>query len=172
MSSSFTGNPNDSLPETFIIPEDEEQRNISLREYLNKISTSSNTKTSGIYDGTITITGDRFIPTFSTDTKSNVTYRSVFRKVVDFGALPNAAAKSVAHEIKTESTFSLTKLYGGATQPGASTWTQAIPIPHSSPILANNIAITVDATNVTITTGINRTAFTRCFVVIEWITTI
>lgn len=95
--------------------------------------------------------------------------RNVLRKVVNFGALPNATTKSVAHNITTTNTFSFTRIYGCATDPGASTITTAIPIPFASPTLNQNISLTVDATNVNITTGIDRTAFTVCYVVLEWI---
>lgn len=172
MSSSFTGNPNDFLPESFIIPEDEEEKDIKIRQYLNDIASATNTKSSGLFDGVESITGNRFLPTFSDDTASNVNYRTVFRKVIDFGPLPNNGLKNVAHGITTEATFSLVHLYGAATNPGASTWTAALPLPTSSPVLAFNIDISIDATNVGILTGSDRSAYTRTFVVIEWITTI
>uniref|UniRef100_UPI0018EA09C5 hypothetical protein n=1 Tax=Anaplasma marginale TaxID=770 RepID=UPI0018EA09C5 len=95
--------------------------------------------------------------------------RNVLRKVVNFGALPNATTKSVAHNITTTNTFSFTRIYATATDPGVSTITTAIPIPFASPTLNQNISLTVDATNVNITTGIDRTPFTICYVVLEWI---
>ena len=82
------------------------------------------------------------------------------------------ATKSVAHGISTQTPYSLVKLYGSATDPGASSWTSVIPIPYASPTLANNIEINADATNINIITGSNRTNFTRSFIVIEWITTL
>ena len=99
MSSSFTGNPNNILPQDYIIPEEQNEKDIKLRQYLNEISTATNTKDSGIYDAVETITGQSFLPTFNTQTAANVTYRTVFRKVIDFGTLPNTATKSIAHGI-------------------------------------------------------------------------
>lgn len=172
MSSNFTGNPSGLIPETYIIPEDVGQKDLKIRQYLNLIAAATNTKDSGIYDGLETITGQQFLPTFSTQTTSNATAREVIRKVIDFGALPNAALKSVAHGIPigvaANVDFSVTKMYAAATNPGVS-W---IPLPYASPTLANNIELNFDATNINITTGIDRTAYTRCFVIVEYMTTI
>jgi hypothetical protein len=173
MSSSFTGNPNNFLQQNYIIPEDPEQKDLKLRQYLNEIATATNTKDSGIYDAIETITGQQFLPTFSTSTASNLNYRTVFRKVINFGALPNATSKSVAHGIDFGTVpggtdFSGTTIYGSATRPGVS-W---IPLPFSSPTLNLNISLEITATNVVIITGVDRTAYTRSFVVIEYIKTI
>lgn len=165
MSSSFTGNPNNLLPQNYIIPEEVSEKDLKLRQYLNDIATATNTKDSGIYDAVETITGQSFLPTFSTQTAANVTYRTVFRKVIDFGGLPNTATKSVAHGITFGNTLSATKVYGASTAPGTS-W---IPLPYASPVLANNIELNLDATNVNVTTGSNRTAYTRTFIIVEYI---
>jgi len=165
MSSSFNGNPNNLLPQTYIIPEDEEEKDLKIRQYLNDIATATNTKDSGIYDAVETITGQSFLPLFSTQTGANATYRTVFRKVIDFGALPNTTTKSVAHGITFGSTFSATKIYGASTNPGTS-W---IPLPYASPTAANNIELNLDATNVNVITGSNRTAYTRTFIIVEYI---
>ena len=165
MSSSFTGNPNNFLSQNYIIPEDIEEKDLKLREYLNAIATATNTKDSGIYDAVETITGQSFLPTFSTQTAANATYRTVFRKVIDFGALPNSTTKSVAHNIAFSTSFSATKIYGASTNPG-STW---FPLPYASSTLGNNIELNLSSTNVNVTTGSNRSAFTRTFIVIEYI---
>jgi hypothetical protein len=167
MSSSYSGNANNLLPQTYIIPDDPSEKDLKLREYLNNIAVATNSKDSGIYDAVETITGQQFLPTFSNSTASNVNYRSVFRKVIDFGVLPNTGTKSVAHNIPITSLFSVTKLYAGATDPG-NLWIQ---LPYASPVLANNIELNADATNVNVITGSNRTNFTRCFVIIEYIKT-
>ena len=168
MSSSFTGNQNNFLPQTFIIPEDPSEKDLKLGQYLNQIATATNSKDSGFYDAVETITGQQFLPLYGTQKGSSATYRSVLRKVIDFGALPNATSKAVAHGIVIGSTFSATKIYGGSTNPS----TSLIPLPFASPTLNLNISLEIDATNVTITTGTNRTAYTRTFVIIEYITVI
>lgn len=165
MSSNFTGNPNNLLPTTYIIPENVSEKDLVIGQYLNNIATATNTKDSGIYDAVETITGQSFLPTFSTQTGANATYRTVFRLVIDFGALPNATTKSVAHGLTLGSTWSVTKLYGAATDPS----TSFIPLPYASTTLANNIELNMDATNVNVTTGIDRTGYTRCFIIVEYI---
>ena len=92
--------------------------------------------------------------------------RDVYRKVIDFGALPNTATTSVAHGISFDASSTLTHLYAAATDPVNFIY---LPIPYASPTLANNIEIYLDATNVNIITGSNRAAFTICYVVIEWL---
>lgn len=165
MSSNFDGNANNLLPQTYIIPDDPSEKDVKIRQYFNELATATNTKDSGIYDSTETITGQSFLPIFSTQTAANVTYRTVFRKVINFGALPNTTTKSVAHNITFGNTFSVTKMYAASTNPGNS-W---IPIPYASSTAANNIELNFDSTNVNITTGSNRTSFTRTFVVVEYI---
>ena len=64
MSSSFTGNPNNFVPTTYIIPEDEGEKDLKLRQYFNSIGTALNTKDSGVYDAVETITGQQFLPVF------------------------------------------------------------------------------------------------------------
>ncbi len=165
MSSSFTGNTTDLLPQTYIIPEDPDEKDLKLRQYLNNIARATNTKDSGIYNSSETVTGQQFLPTFSTETESSATYRGVLRKVIDFGALPDTGTKSVPHGIIFTAEQSVTRLYGAATEPGL-TW---YPLPYAAPVDTNNIELNLTATTVNIVTGRDRTNFTRCFVVVEWI---
>ena len=167
MSSSFTGNPNNFLQESHIFPEDNPgEHDVKLRQYLNDISSAVNTKDSGLYTDEEVITGQQFLPTFSTTESSSLNYRDVFRKVIDFGALPNAAIKSVVHGIDITSDYSLVKLYGAATIPNVN----MIPLPYSDVgALINNISLQIFPTVVTIQTGTNRSTYTRCFVVVEYI---
>lgn len=167
MSSSFTGNQNNFLPQNFIIPENASEKDVMLRLYLNSIASATNSKDSGLYDSQETITGQQFLPTFSTDTGANASYREVLRKVIDFGALPASGTSIVSHGITFTSDMSVTRLYGGATEPGT-TW---IPLPFASPTLNENISLSLNSTNIVITVGKNRSTFTRSFVVVEWINT-
>ena len=92
--------------------------------------------------------------------------RQTFRMTVNFGALPNAGTKSVAHGISFTSTFSVTKIYGAASDQSGLNY---IPLPYASPTLANNVELSLNATNVTITTGSNRSNFTVCYIIIEYL---
>lgn len=90
---------------------------------------------------------------------------NVYRKTIDFGALPNAALKSVAHGITFTTASKGTRIYGCATDPVNQLY---IPIPFSSPTLNENIKIGIDGTNINITTAIDYSAFTMCNVVLEY----
>jgi len=92
--------------------------------------------------------------------------QQVVRKVIDFGALPNAGTKNVAHGITFNASTVFTRIYGAATDPAGINY---LPLPYASTTLNNNIELKVDTTNVTVTTGINRAAFTKTYIVLEWL---
>ena len=95
-----------------------------------------------------------------------LTNRNVYRKTIDFGVLPNTGTKSVPHGIAFNSKSSLTMLYGAATDPIALSY---IPLPYSSPTLADNIELFADGTNISVRTGANWNTYTICTVVIEYL---
>jgi len=173
MSTSFPNIIRNFLPENYIFPEDNtEEYDVKLRQYLNKIARSVNTKDSGLYTNQEIATGQQFLPIFNTGKSTNLTYREVFRKVIDFGALPDDTTKDVAHGITTTQDFSIVKLYGTATDPGASTLNAAIPLPYVNvePPNFNGVVLDMDETNVSITTTTDDFIdFTRCFIIIEYI---
>ncbi len=95
--------------------------------------------------------------------------RPIYRTTVNFGALPAAGTKSVAHGIVgISTTYSFITINGAAFNPSTTT---GIPIPYSSATgVASNLEITVDATNVNITTGgTNYSAYTRTLIVLEYV---
>ena len=88
--------------------------------------------------------------------------KPIYRKIVNFGALPNSTSKSVAHGI---SGISKIIKFSAVTTNG----TYWLNLPHTNPTtLANSIAIECTATNVTITSGSNRTNYTECYCIIEY----
>lgn len=172
MSSSFSGNENNFLPESYIFPEnDPDEYDVKLRQYLNSMATAVNTKDSGLYTSEEVITGQNFIPIFSTTSSSNLIFRDVYRIAVDTGTLPSTATKSVAHGISTTEIYSIVKLYGAATDPGVSTLTSGIPLPYVNVTTpTDGIELSIDATNILITTTTaNFSTYTRSFVVVEYI---
>lgn len=138
-----------------------------LRQALNTSNTTINLKDTGYYILDEFANGQLYFPDplLNSTTPKLPKYRNVFRKVINFGTLPNAGTTSVAHGITLNATVSFTRIYGTATNPN----TSFIPLPYASLVLANNIELNVDATNVNITTGNNRTAYTITYVVLEWI---
>jgi len=156
---------NSFVPNDLIIPTNFDEANLVLTDYFRQTVDALNDKEIAQYSTTELVTGQKwFIPGDPNQ------YRFTYRKVIDFGALPNAATKSVAHGITTTNTTIFTRIFATATDPAASTVNQAIPIPYVDPnTLANGIEINVDATNVNITTAANYTAYTTTYVVLEYI---
>lgn len=141
---------------------------VRLYQNVNNISLSVNTRDAGYYVLEEFINGQIFFsnPALSSTTSQSPNLRQVYRKVINFGALPNAGSKSVAHGITVTSGYSLTRLYAAATN---NTQTSFIGIPFASPTLNENIKLEMTDTNMIITTGIDRTAYTICYVVAEFI---
>jgi hypothetical protein len=147
------------------IPQEWESARQALIEYLKIISNAVNIREIGWFLEEELLSGQQFFPG-TTTSADDQQFRSVFRKVVDFGALPNAATKSVPHGITTSVNTSLVQLYAAATDPSVPNY---IPIPYASPTLNLNIQMYMDATNINITTAFNWSTYTRCFVSIHYI---
>lgn len=146
------------------IPQKWEDARQALVEYLKKISNAVNVREIGWLLKEELLSGQQFFQ--GTQPPMNL-FRSVFRKVVDFGPLPNTGTKVVAHGISTTSNTSVVQLYAAATQPAPFA---AIPIPYADPNnSANNISLGIDSVNVIITTATNYNTYTRCFITISYI---
>lgn len=141
---------------------------VRLRQSINNIAMVLNIKDSGYYPLQEFVNGQVFFPdpTLSSSTPTAPVFRQVFRKIINFGGLPNTGTTSVAHGLTITSGFTFTRIYACASDITGSDY---IPIPYASPTDASNIELRVDATDVIITTGSDRTAFTVCYVVLEFI---
>lgn len=142
---------------------------VRMYQNLNLLSLVVNQKDTGIYnDVDEFVNGQTYFPsaTTSSSTYSEPVGRNVFRKVVNFGELPNTASKSVAHGITMTDGTTFTRIYGAATNTTAHAY---IPLPYASPTLASSIELSVDGTNVTIITGSNRSSFDVTYVVLEYL---
>lgn len=149
---------------------------VRLRQNFNNLIMSLNIKDSGYYGQEEFVNGQLFYPDYSrvnSATSAPATFRQVFRKVIDFGALPDIAGspKSIAHNITFlpgagNTTFIATRIYGAATD---QTNRLMIPLPHFT-VGGVLIDLTVDATNVIISSTSNAyTTFARTHVVLEYI---
>jgi hypothetical protein len=172
------------LPPEFQIPEDDKQ----LREFIAQRERMTadllNAKTAGQYETFSealnssddkaegygeTVTAERW---FSEG--DNIKKRDCFRKVINFGALPNSGVKTVAHHIKMDDGTNI--LVTQMVDIRAVAWDPtiggelAIPLPYVDPA-GNNVAISLDKTNVIITTSSNRSNYTKCYVVLEYLRT-
>lgn len=143
---------------------------VRLYQNINAMALVLNIKDSGYYVQDEFINGQQFFPNPSLTSASSTTpvFRSVVRKVINFGALSNTAAKSVAHGLTINSSYTFTRIYGCSSDTSGSNY---IPLPYASPTAANNIELKVDSTNVTVITGSDRTNFTTTYIILEYLTT-
>ena len=161
------------LPPEFDIPANVE----GLREFINQrerlTGSIVNVKENGNYENFEILTAQQW---FGTTAGLPQVKRYTFRKVIDFGALPNNATKSVAHGLTLDdtvnpSTWFFTKIYATAFDPAIGA-ELAISLPYYDIVagaVANPINIFVNQTNVVVTTTSNRTNFTRCYVELEYL---
>jgi len=141
---------------------------VRLRQHTNKIAVGVNFRDAGYYIEELFNCGQVYFPNkaLSSSTPEEPTYRGVYRKVVDFGALPNTGLKSVPHgipNIDAQVTFS--RIYATASDPVNLIY---FPIPITFVTTGNQADIYVDAVNVNITTNWNATAFSRVLIVLEF----
>ena len=115
--------------------------------------TSNGVANSLSYSKTETLTGGTWIDG-----------KPIYRKVVNFGALPNAGSKTVNHNI--------TNLYKVINQRGwaySSTANDFIIIPYVNiNALANCVSMYVSMTSITMRADIDRSGYSECYVVIEY----
>lgn len=137
---------------------------VRLYQTVNNIALATNVKTTGYYLNQEFVTGELY---FSADNDFNK-LRPVYGMTVDFGALPAAGTKSVAHGISVTNTYSWVQIYATATNSGTLV---GLPIPYvSASAIANNLEINADGTNVNITTGgTNYSSYTKTLVVLKYI---
>jgi len=145
-----------------------------LRNNFNNIVMALNIKDSGYYAQEEFVNGQLFYPDYSrsdSGTTAPPQFRQVYRKVIDTGTLPNTGTSTTAHGITFlpaagNTTFISTRIYGAATDQVNKIF---LPLPYASPTLNQNISVYADNTNIYITTGINRTAFTVSQIVLEYL---
>lgn len=143
---------------------------VRLYQNINNICTALNLKDSAYYNTQEFVNGQAWFPNpaLNSTTATAPTFRQVYRQVVNFGALPNAGAKAVLHNIPITIGYSFTRIYAVASDKVALTY---IPIPYVDVTTAGaaDIQLDVNATQVVITTASNRTNYTVCYVVLEYI---
>jgi len=141
---------------------------VRLYQNLNLMSLQLNIKDSAYYNTQEFVNGQVWFsdPAYNSTSQVTATGRQVYRKVINFGTLPNAGTTNVAHGITCDANTTFTRIYGCATDPAAQSY---LPLPYASTTLVNSIELSVGNTNVSITTGIDRTAYTVTYVVLEYL---
>lgn len=92
--------------------------------------------------------------------------RNVYRKLLVFGALPNATSKRMEHNVSFNNVTRMTRMFGAATNPSS---LEYIPLPFASPTLVNNVSLEADQTDVIITTAVDYSNYSDVTIVIEYI---
>lgn len=94
--------------------------------------------------------------------------KPIYRKVIDFGALPNSTAKTVAHNL---SNVIFTKMYGIAFNSSGTLADFYYPLPYSSCAgtdNARNIELAVNGTYVEVDTKVNRSYLDKTYIILEY----
>lgn len=149
-----------SLPISFDLEDSGEDLVPIISLIYKRIANSVNGKESALYT---LVESSTFQQYFTPNNPQK--FRNVYRKVIDFGALPNAATKDVSHGIVFDTNSTMTRIYGASTDP---TGVQFIPLPFAYPIAANNVAMFCTSTVIRVITGINYSNFTRTTIVVEY----
>jgi hypothetical protein len=132
-----------------------------LARVINDMNLLLNQKDTALYPLQEFVNSQLFFPdpTLTSSSSRRPVQRNVFRKVINFGTLPNNGTTSVAHGLTIDSNWSFTRMYGCSTNPN----TAFVPIPNQ------DIKLSADTTNVTITTTAAYAGYTVTYVVLEFI---
>ncbi len=144
---------------SIFLPDDEHQLRLKLTDSLRDFATGINNREIGQYYTNEIQTGSTLY-----NAAANQKPRQVFRKVIDFGALPNAAPSApVPHGIAINSSFQILKLYAVGNNPNATGVTNfAVSIPDQ------NSTLNLTLTDIVITTTVNYSMYTKTAVVVEY----
>ena len=89
--------------------------------------------------------------------------KPIYRKTINFGSLPNATSKSVAHNISNMSM--ITNIRGVAFNPSTNTY---LPLPYVTTTAAQCLQLYASTTNVTANTGFNLSIYTITYIILEY----
>lgn len=148
------------IPISLDFPSEPNELNLFVQAIIKRIANATNSKESGLYVPLETAT---FISYFTDGNPQK--FRNVYRKTINIGPLPNTGVITIAHGISFDSNFTVTRIYGSATDP---TNLEYIPLPYADPDPTKCVSLFANGTFIVIQTGSNRETFTRCTVVIEY----
>lgn len=147
------------LPKSIDFPIENKELKYLVTEAYSKIVSAVNTKIGGNYQPIETSTFGKF---FIVELQQ---MQDIFRITIATGTLPDNTTLLVPHNLDVDEDFTLVNIYGSATDTNNLTF---IPLPYSSPVLNENISLSMDQENVIITTGSTRSNYTQSYVVIEY----
>lgn len=142
---------------------------VRLYQNLNNMALAINNKDTGLYPLTEFVNSQLFFadPNLDSSSSQTPTQRQVFRKVINFGGLPNSSgSKQEAHNINITDGYTFTRIYGTASD---TTGHNYIPLPYASSVAADIIELKVNDTHVIITVASDKSDFNQTYVVLEYI---
>lgn len=155
---------NNFVPNDLIIPDDYKEMNLVMTDYIRSMVDNLNAKEVGTYDTEEYAQGQYW---FNPNERGNP--RAGLRKVIDLGGLNNFTVtnpQTVAHGIDISSQTVFTRISGSASNPS----TEFISLPFVDMSGGgNNIELTVDGTNVILTSNADFSAFTTAYIVLEYL---
>jgi hypothetical protein len=143
---------------------------VRMYQNINNISIALNLKDSGVYNTQPFVTGKTLFPNPALTSASSTVpaMRPIMRAFIPYlQPLPNATFVNIPHNLVINSSWSFIDIYGVGNDPVGKNY---IPLPYASPTPANNIEVAVNATDIVVTTGSNRSNFTVNYFVLEYVT--
>lgn len=146
------------LPSIRYLPEDPKLLHRELINNFVEVASAVNSRTIGTYDTERVFSGNKLFPLTVNQ------FRDIYRLVVEVGAINAGATVNTAHNIPNIS--AMVKLYGV----GVDATPNYYPLPFSDPgALNQQILLSANNTNVTITNGAGNPNLTSAIVVIEYV---
>jgi hypothetical protein len=152
------------IPVYDVVPEKWEDARTMINEQLRKISNAINVREIGFFLDEELLSGKSFIPGASSP--DDQVFRSMLRKVIVFGALPDSSTKTIPHGITVDSNFSIIDMYLSATDPIGLT---GFSLQYWDSTGTAPITVSYDSTNVIVTTTGHYSNFTTSFIILEYI---
>lgn len=128
------------------------------------IVNASNENTTSINTNRVNLNNLRNYSSSETAIGQWIDGKTIYRKVINFGNLPNATTKQIAHNISNLGR--IIKISGMAFNANTNT---SIPLPYVSNTVTQNVQLYVTSTNVVMTTGFNFSIYTTSYIIIEYV---
>jgi hypothetical protein len=144
-----------------VLPKDQNELLIKMTTLFNDIAYKVNIREISVYQTVEVLTGQSW---FSRNVAINPnSSRPTFRLVMVFPTIAGTATTSLPHGLVGLSTYTFTEIRGTLNLPGTPLFA---PIPQAAP---DDVAITIDATNVNITTSTGTYNGASAIVVLEYL---
>ena len=136
-----------------------------IKSVVNNNASETSTNTTNITTNTTKITNLQTYSTSETNTGQTwINNKPIYRKVINFGALPNTNGKSVAHGISNLDFITDIRIL--SKNP---TYSYYISIPYTNKSnVTYQIEFYIDNTNIVITTGDNKSGYSNTYVILEY----